>query len=64
MPNLVTLDDVRVIRVTDRAVLLTQGDDREVWVPRSVCEDGDSLDVGDTDICVSRWFAEREELSF
>jgi hypothetical protein len=35
-----------------------------VWVPRSVCENGDELDIGDTDICVQRWFAEREDLPF
>lgn len=57
----VDLDGYRVARTTAKAVLLAKGD-FEVWVPRSVCEDGDELDMGDTDICVAEWFAEREGL--
>ena len=62
---MVTLDNVRVARVTPRAILLEIDKSKPgVWVPRSVCENGDELDIGDTDICVQRWFAEREDLPF
>jgi hypothetical protein len=52
-----------VVKTTDAAVLvdLKDGSDQK-WVPRSVCEDGDSLEEGDDDLRVEKWFAEKEGL--
>jgi hypothetical protein len=47
---------------TAKAVLVQQGK-REVWVPRSVIENGDELTKGDNDIRVESWFAEKEGLA-
>jgi hypothetical protein len=65
--------DGEVIRATDMAVLVRVKPDpqfpgfetpapREVWMPRSVIDGGYDLDVGDTDITVRTWFAEKEGL--
>lgn len=56
-----TTIEAEIIRATDAAVLIDLGD-REVWVPRSVCLEGDMLDVGDTDLIVADWFIEKEGL--
>jgi len=53
--------EAEIIRTTDAAVLVDLGD-REVWIPRSVCLEGDALDVGDTDLIVADWFIEQEGL--
>lgn len=53
----------KVIRTTPRAVLLRLDDMNEVWVPRSVCQFGDSLDEDDTNVSVQSWWAEREDLA-
>lgn len=53
--------EAEITRTTDSAVLVDL-DDRELWIPRSVCLEGDALDVGDTDIIVAAWFAEKEGL--
>lgn len=34
------------------------------WIPRSVCDDGGTLEVGDTDISVHEWFADKEGLDY
>lgn len=52
-----------VIRTTLLAVLVRDDAGDEVWVPRSVCEDGDSLEKGDTDVRVEPWFAEKEGMA-
>ena len=63
MPD-ITLDGVdRVIRTTQAAVLVRFKNLKEVWIPRSVCECGDELSKGDTDIVVQGWFAEKEGLA-
>lgn len=60
----ITLDGVdRVIKTTPAAVLVRLTNLKEVWAPRSVCECGDELSVGDTDIVVQEWFAEKEGLA-
>ena len=59
----VTLEDARVVRATEKAVLVAF-DGEQRWIPRSVCLDGDALNVNDTDICVEKWFAETQELPF
>ena len=59
----VTLSDVdAIIATTEKAVLVAFKDGCETWVPRSVCDDGDDLAKGDTDIVVELWFAKREGL--
>lgn len=59
----IILDDVdSVIRTTRDAVLVRFKDLKQVWIPRSVCQDGDTLKEGDTDIMVAEWFAEKEGL--
>ncbi len=65
-PEHVTLSDVKVVGVTEKAIKIrwTQPDDIEVeqWMPRSVCIDGDTLVVGDTDVVAATWFVEKEDL--
>jgi len=56
-----TTIEAEIIRATDRAVLIVY-EDAEVWVPRSVCLEGDSLSVGDTDLIVADWWLEKEGL--
>lgn len=56
-----TTIEAEITRATDAAVLV-ELDDREVWIPRSVCLEGDALDVGDTDLIVADWFLEKEGL--
>ncbi len=63
MAAYITLDEVEgVIRTTRDAVLVRFKDLREIWIPRSVCEDGQSLSEGGKDVVVKVWFAEREGL--
>lgn len=56
-----TTIEAEITRATDAAVLVDFGD-REVWVPRSVCLEGDALDVGDTDLIVADWYVQQEGL--
>ena len=49
---------------TDRAVLVKlNSDGREIWIPRSQIDEGDSADEGDTDLSVSTWFIEKEGIA-
>jgi hypothetical protein len=52
--------------VTEKAVQVATDPHAEnfQWIPRSVCENGDELEEGDTDICVERWFADKEDLPY
>lgn len=52
-----------VIRATEKAVLLRHEDGSEVWIPRSVCVDGEAIEKGDTDVVVSTWWLEQEGLA-
>ena len=61
MTEFVTLDGYVVRHATPRAVLLVKGT-TEAWVPKSMCENGDELAAGDTDVSVAKWVAEREGL--
>lgn len=62
-PNHETIEGV-IIRTTDRAILLRlESNDEEVWIPRSVCINGDVLDEGDTDPDVEEWFVRKENLT-
>lgn len=57
-----TTIEAEIIGATDAAVLVVIGD-REVWIPRSVCLEGDKLEEGDTDLLVADWFVRQEGLS-
>lgn len=50
-----------ITRTTDKAVLVTM-DGENHWIPRSVCLDGDALEVGDDDLIVADWWLEKEGL--
>ena len=52
-----------VIRTTQKAVLVRLDDLTEIWIPRSVCLDGDDIVDGDEDISVQAWWAEQEDIS-
>lgn len=63
----------RVIAATERSVLVmlkdAYGEPRDVWIPRSLIEDGEKLvkadpfyDGGNIDIEVKSWFCEKEGL--
>ena len=56
--------DCRVIRTTDKAVLVEVDDGEEVWIPLSQVEDnGEDLKDGDKGVLfISEWWAEREGL--
>jgi hypothetical protein len=56
------LDGSVVIRITARAVLVRKDDLSELWIPWSVCIDGDELTEGDENISVRSWWAEQEGL--
>ena len=53
-----------IIRTTDDAVcVFIEGEEPpDRWIPRSVCEDGDSIEVGDEELYVARWFLDRQGL--
>jgi hypothetical protein len=60
----VTLSDVdHVIKTTPMAILVRFNNMSEVWMPRSVVECGEDIQVGETDVVVRDWFAEREGLT-
>ena len=65
MATYVTLSG-RVVRTTHAAILFKPDPDEdveaihnEIWIPRSVCMDGDVADDGDTDIAVKKWWLEK-----
>jgi hypothetical protein len=51
-----------IIATTEKAVLVRFTNGQETWIPRSVCDSGDDLAKGDTDIVVQGRFAAREWL--
>lgn len=60
-----SLDKVEVVATTDKAVKVAWDRNGVVnmqWIPRSVCEDGDRLSEGDTDVIVETWFIDKEGL--
>jgi hypothetical protein len=61
----VTLDKVtNVCGATQNAVRVRFDNMEEKWIPRSLCEDGDQLDMGDRDVVVQQWFADKEGLPY
>lgn len=64
----VVIDDVKVIRATDKALLCRlehRGETREVWVPQSqITDDSEVYADGDEGaLVVKQWWAEREGLA-
>lgn len=65
-----TLDGYVVRLATEKAIgiekvrsdLIAKAD--VIWLPRAVCEDGDMLSVGDTDICCYRRVADDKCLDY
>ncbi len=56
----VHLEDVEVIRVTEKAILLRHADwDEDVWVPLSQVADADDYEAGDVGctVSVTEWAA-------
>ncbi|CDZ55051.1 hypothetical protein [Neorhizobium galegae] len=48
-----------VTKTTDGAVFFVQDNGTELWVPRSVCLQGEDVDEGDTDLVVADWWLEK-----
>ncbi|MBU6430715.1 MAG: hypothetical protein KGR26_16975 [Cyanobacteria bacterium REEB65] len=70
-PEYASLDGYVIRRTTEGAVGiakaqlgLVNGGEHLTWIPRSLCEDGFRLEVGDTDILVETWKAEQEGLDY
>lgn len=58
-----------ILKETDAAFLLgldVDGEDMEVWVPRSVVHEPDTYNEGDEEVVmeIQRWFADKEELPY
>lgn len=52
-----------ITRVTEKAVLyVSKAAKTEHWIPRSVIEDGDDIEVGEQDMNVAEWFLDKEEI--
>ena len=65
MPEYETVDVLRVRVVTEKAFkFVFVSDLSEKWVPRSVVEEPDEIEHGDTDIEVNiaAWFCRKEEI--
>lgn len=62
----VTLDSYIVERTTEKALGLRKAKQMPglalTWVPRSVVEDGENIDIGEQDLSCAEWFAEKEGL--
>lgn len=56
-----TLDGYTVKNTTLKAVLVMKGTD-EIWIPRSLIQDGEEVRKHDTDLVVRTWFCEKEGL--
>jgi hypothetical protein len=61
---MVTLDGYRVRHVTVKAICIVKGDNEPIWLPRSLCQDGDLIGIGDFDIIVEEWLADDRELDY
>ena len=56
--------DVEVIHVTDRAVLVSSGEEDPVWIPKSAIVDSsdDVVVGGEVEIEISEWLATEKGL--
>lgn len=61
--NWVHVDVAHIVRATENA-LLVEIDGEEIWLPRSQVSDGESYEVGDTNVTLSitEWLARRRGL--
>jgi len=65
----VTVNVDEVLHETDLALLFllssSNGNQQEIWVPKSVIEDADDISVGDSDveIEIAEWFTEKEGIA-
>lgn len=59
-----TTIDLDIIRITDLAILFTDGDKEEVWIPKELIGNlDDDWGEGDTEsIAIPIWLAEKEGL--
>lgn len=59
------LEDVTVLKETDRAFLLRLDDDSEHWIPKNQIADPDTYEEGDTEVTVSitEWIAEQKGIA-
>jgi len=53
----------RIAVLTDQAALLKRENGEEVWIPRSLIEDQEYLEVEETEIFVAKWFCDKEGLA-
>lgn len=52
---------VDIMLATPKAVMIEEPDGRQIWIPKSVIDDGADLEVGlKQDIEVAKWFADKE----
>jgi len=55
--------DVTVIAATAKAIRCDGGKKGSYWIPRSVIEEGEGLEVGHSgEIMIRKWFVEKEGL--
>lgn len=59
------LEDVTVVRETDRAFLLRLDDDSEHWIPKNQVSEPDTYEEGDEGVTVSisEWIAEQKGIA-
>ena len=55
---------VKTVKSTAASPPLPSPSDVSAWIPRSVCDDGEVVGVGDTDLSVREWFADKEGLDY
>jgi hypothetical protein len=62
--NQYTEVDLEIIRITDLAILFTDGDKEEVWIPKELIGNlDDDWEEGDTEfVAIPIWLAEKEGL--
>jgi hypothetical protein len=62
-----TLNGYLIVGKTDKAVAIRKVGNHNadwIWLPRGWCQDGDSLDVGDTDLVVYENRADEKDLDW
>ena len=64
MSNYVNIDVDRILKVTDKALLVRIGEE-EHWLPLSQIADADDYEEGDVDLTLSitEWIAEQKGLT-
>jgi hypothetical protein len=57
-----TLVSGLVEQTTDKAVLVKLEEGESTWIPRSVCEDGDSIEEDDEELHVATWWLRKNDI--